>query len=152
MLLFECSKSHLVNWRRTAVQWSFPLWWVVSEGINAQSRKDKIEDLFLSAAKGQRPRNYSSSCSSYKHIPTNVNLPSSTYLPVPIPKYQYIIAADPGAGIGLVEELYSKQHYAELKCSTDNTKVKPYLVAIIKLNGRQDLIKVRNRYLLISWN
>ena len=34
--------------------------------------------------------------------------------------------------------------------STDNTKVKPYLVAIIKLNGRQDLIKVRNRYLLIS--
>ena len=45
---------------------------------------------------------------------------------------------------------YSKQRYAELKCSTDNTKVKPYLVAIIKLNGRQDLIKVRNRYLLIS--
>ena len=88
--------------------------------------------------------------SSYQHIPTHVNLPLSTYLPVPIPKYQYIIAADPGAGIGLVEELYSKQHYAELKCSTDNTKVKPYLVAIIKLNGRQDLIKVRNRYLLIS--
>ena len=40
--------------------------------------------------------------SSYQHIPTHVNLPSFTYLPVPIPKYQYIIAADPGAGIGLV--------------------------------------------------
>ena len=40
--------------------------------------------------------------SSYQHIPTHVNLPLSTYLPVPIPKYQYIIAADPGAGIGLV--------------------------------------------------
>ena len=25
-----------------------------------------------------------------------------TYLPLPIPKYHYIIAADPGAGIGLV--------------------------------------------------
>ena len=44
--------------------------------------------------------------SSYQHIPTNVNIPLSTslptYLPVPIPKYQYIIVADPGAGIGLV--------------------------------------------------
>ena len=36
------------------------------------------------------------------HIPTYVNLPSSTYLPLPIPKYQYIIATDLGAGIGLV--------------------------------------------------
>ena len=32
--------------------------------------------------------------STYHHLPT--------YLPLPIPKYQYIIAADPGAGIGLV--------------------------------------------------
>ena len=39
---------------------------------------------------------------TYQHIPTHVNLPSSTYLPLPIPKYQYIIAADPGAGISLV--------------------------------------------------
>ena len=40
--------------------------------------------------------------STYQHIPTHVNLPSSIYLPLPIPTYQYIIAADPGAGIGLV--------------------------------------------------
>ena len=40
--------------------------------------------------------------SAYQHIQTHVNLPSSTYIPVPIPKYQYIIAAEPGAGIGLV--------------------------------------------------
>ena len=41
--------------------------------------------------------------SSYQHIPTHVFLPLSTYLPVPIPKNQYEIAADPGAGIGLVQ-------------------------------------------------
>ena len=40
--------------------------------------------------------------SSYQHIPTRVNLPLSTYLPLPIPKHQDIIAADPGVGIGLV--------------------------------------------------
>ena len=40
--------------------------------------------------------------SSYQHMPTQVNLPSSTYLPVPIPKYPYIIAAGLRAGIGLV--------------------------------------------------
>ena len=40
--------------------------------------------------------------STCQHIPTNVNLPSSTYLPLPIPQYQYRIVADPGAGIGLV--------------------------------------------------
>ena len=40
--------------------------------------------------------------STYQHIPTYVNLPSSVYLSLPLPKYQYIIAADPGAGIGLV--------------------------------------------------
>ena len=40
--------------------------------------------------------------STYQHIPTHVNLPSSTYLPLPIPKYQYIIATDPGYGISLV--------------------------------------------------
>ena len=40
--------------------------------------------------------------STYQHIPTHVNLPSSTYLPLPIPKYQYIIATDPGYGIRLV--------------------------------------------------
>ena len=40
--------------------------------------------------------------SIYQQIPTYVNLPSSTYLPLPIPKYQYIIAADLGVGIGLV--------------------------------------------------
>ena len=34
-------------------------------------------------------------------LPTHTN-PSSIFLPVPIPKYQYIISADPGAGIGLV--------------------------------------------------
>ena len=38
---------------------------------------------------------------------TNTYQPMSTHhlpthLPVPIPKYQYIIAADPGAGVGLV--------------------------------------------------
>ena len=37
-----------------------------------------------------------------QHIPTHVYLPSSTYLPLPIPKYQYRIDANPGAGIGLV--------------------------------------------------
>ena len=40
--------------------------------------------------------------SIYQYIPTHVNLPSSTDLPQPIVKYQYIIAADPGAGTGLV--------------------------------------------------
>ena len=44
--------------------------------------------------------------SSYQHIPTHVNLPLSTYLPVPIPKYQYIIAEDQGAGISLVWTYY----------------------------------------------
>ena len=34
-------------------------------------------------------------------LPTYTNLPSSTYLTLLIPKYQYIIAADPGAGISL---------------------------------------------------
>ena len=33
---------------------------------------------------------------------TYVNLPSSTYLPLPIHKNQYIIATEPGDGIGLV--------------------------------------------------
>ena len=46
--------------------------------------------------------------SSYQHIPTHVNLPLSAYLPVPIPKYQYIIAANPGAGIGLVSISFIK--------------------------------------------
>ena len=43
--------------------------------------------------------------SSYQHIPTHfipTYLPSSTYLPVLIPKYQYIFAADRGANISLV--------------------------------------------------
>ena len=35
--------------------------------------------------------------STYQHIATFVNLPSSTYLPLPTLKYQYVIAADPGA-------------------------------------------------------
>ena len=35
-------------------------------------------------------------------LPTYVNLPSSIYLSLPIPKFQYIITADPGAGIGIV--------------------------------------------------
>ena len=50
-------------------------------------------------------------------LPTNINIPISThlptyvylpcqptiiYLPLPIPKYQNIIPAGPGAGIGLV--------------------------------------------------
>ena len=35
--------------------------------------------------------------SIYQHLPAYVNLPSSTYLLLPISKYQY-----PGAGIGLV--------------------------------------------------
>ena len=39
---------------------------------------------------------------TYIYLPTNVNLPSSIYLSLPIPKYEYLIAADPGAGIGLV--------------------------------------------------
>ena len=43
--------------------------------------------------------------STYQHIPTYINLPSSTYLPLPIPKYHYIIAANPGASIGLVTNL-----------------------------------------------
>ena len=37
---------------------------------------------------------------TYQHMSTYHHLP--TYLPVPFPKYQCIIAADPGAGIGLV--------------------------------------------------
>ena len=39
---------------------------------------------------------------TYQHVPTYVNLPSSIYLSLLIPKYQYIIAADPEASIGLV--------------------------------------------------
>ena len=51
---------------------------------------------------------------TYHHIPTYVNLPTptnlhqhtylpmSTYQHIPIPKYHYKIAADLGAGIGLV--------------------------------------------------
>ena len=31
-----------------------------------------------------------------------VQLPSPTYLPLPIPKYNYVITGDWGAGIGLV--------------------------------------------------
>ena len=40
--------------------------------------------------------------STYHHLPTYL----PTYLPLPIPKYQYIIAADPGASIGLVSHLF----------------------------------------------
>ena len=39
---------------------------------------------------------------TYVYLPTHVHLPSTTYLPLPILKYQIIIAADPGVGIGLV--------------------------------------------------
>ena len=45
-----------------------------------------------------------------QNITTHVNLPSSTYLPLPIPKYQYIIAADSGAGIGLVFNINLIRH------------------------------------------
>ena len=34
--------------------------------------------------------------STYQHIPTYDNLQSSIYLSLPIPKYRYIIVADPG--------------------------------------------------------
>ena len=36
---------------------------------------------------------------TYLWLPTNISKPTVIYLP--IPKYQYIITADPGAGIGL---------------------------------------------------
>ena len=49
------------------------------------------------------------------HIPTYVNLPSSTYLPLPIPKYQYIIATDLGAGIGLVLLRVQSQTFNRIK-------------------------------------
>ena len=78
--------------------------------------------IYLSLSNGlfcQRPRNYLScgSClltytylclptyiniPTYVLIPTYVNLPSSICLPLPVPKYHYIIAANPGAVIGLL--------------------------------------------------
>ena len=84
--------------------------------------------FLLSAADGQRPRNYSSCCCCswifhliyalststtmlppifYKYF-KSINPSSSIFFcqsinrPLPFPKYRYIIAADPGAGIGLV--------------------------------------------------
>ena len=39
---------------------------------------------------------------TYVFLPTNTNPCQPTYLPVPLPKYQYIIAADLGVGISLV--------------------------------------------------
>ena len=93
----------------------------------------------MSAAEGQRPRNYSSCCSwifrliyalststtllpqffisfypsihisiTLHSIFLSINRSSSIFIcqsinwPLPFPKYQYIIAADPGDGIGLV--------------------------------------------------
>ena len=87
-----------------------------------------IPDLFLSAAEGQRPSNYLSCCSWIFRLiyalststtvlsPIILNYHCTLYLtiypsgsificqsinrPLPFSKYQYIIAADPGAGIG----------------------------------------------------
>ena len=77
----------------------------------------------LSAAEGQRPRNYLSCCSCswifvwsmpyqlpppcYPHFLSILNLSISIFIcrsinqPLPFPKCQYRIAADPGASIGL---------------------------------------------------
>ena len=88
-----------------------------------------VDKLLLSAAEGQRPRNYSSCCCSWifcliyaLSTSTTVlppffnilNLSSSIFIchsinqPLPFLKYQYIIAADPGAGIGLVIIIITK--------------------------------------------
>ena len=58
--------------------------------------------LFLSAAKGQRPMNYLSCCSwIFRYQLPYVKL--STYKSINTSNNQYSIAADPGAGIGLVK-------------------------------------------------
>ena len=39
---------------------------------------------------------------TYVYLPSYIYLPTYVYLPLPVPLNLYIIAADPGAGIGLV--------------------------------------------------
>ena len=89
--------------------------------------------MFLSAAECQRPSNYSSCCSwifcliyalstSTTMLPPiffkSIYLSSSIFIchsinqPLPFPKYQYIIAADPGAGIG---PCYEQHHRTQNK-------------------------------------
>ena len=120
--------KHRYTIKRTAITW--PLAFITTKIITQQHLACKFLPWLqlLSAAEGKRPRNYSSCCCSWifhliyalsssttvlppiflnisnvpTHLPTH---PAVFFLSIyqstsSIPKYQYIIAADPGAGIG----------------------------------------------------
>ena len=74
-------------------------------------------------------------------------LPSSTYLPRPIPKYQYKIAADPGSGIGLVQfhEDNSLQHLGHNEPSSPSTKGAPRPTGLILKPGFDKILETNTR-------
>ena len=51
---------------------------------------------------------------TYQYRQTDVTLPSSVYLSLPIPKYPYIIAGYPGAGDSLVLNRFNNNNWIVL--------------------------------------
>ena len=56
---------------------------------------------------------------TYLYLLPNPCQPTIIYLPLPIPKYQYIIAAHPGAGMDLVLRKNDNFHFTFSKACID---------------------------------